>query len=62
MDTITIEKIFTGKSGATIVITRYGENDYSAWWTDEDHLNDETFGYSVRGSLNDVVAELKDEQ
>ena len=55
------EAIITGKSGALIVIDRYGINDYGAWWTDEEHLYDDTFGSSVRGNLDGILSELKDE-
>lgn len=55
------ESIITGKSGALIVIDRYGINDYGAWWTDKEHLYDETFGSSVRGDLGGILSELKDE-
>lgn len=55
------ETILTGKSGALIVIDRFGPDDFSAWWTDEQHLYDETFGSSVRGDLGGILSELKDE-
>lgn len=42
-----------------IVIDRYGVNDYGAWATDEEHLYDETFGTSVRGSMETVLHDIK---
>ena len=53
------ETIITGKSGCLIVIDRYGLDDYGAWWTDEKHLFDDTFGCSVRGTMEDIMHELK---
>ena len=55
------ETILEGKSGSLIVINRYGIDDYSAAWTDRDHLYDESFGYSVRGTLKDILDEMKDD-
>ena len=57
----TTEAIINGKSGSLIVLHRYGQDDYSAWWTDKDHLNDETYGSSVRGTLMQIMDEMKDE-
>ena len=54
------ETIIEVDSAYLIVIDRYGTNDFGAWWTDEKHLYDETFGSSVRGSLADILEELKD--
>lgn len=53
------ETTFTGKSGITIVIHRYGVDDYSVWFTDDP--SDDTSGYSTRGSFKDILKELKDE-
>ena len=53
--------ILTGKSGDLIVIDFYGPDDFGAWWTDEKHLKDDTYGYSVRGTLESILIELKDE-
>lgn len=55
------EAILTGKSGALLVIDRYGTDDFSVWWTDEEHLYDETYGSSVRGNLAGILNEIKDE-
>ena len=49
------------KSGGLIVLDFYGPDDFSAWWTDKDHLYDDTFGCSTRGSLESILEELKDE-
>lgn len=56
------EVTFTGKkTGLMITITRYGQDDYCAWWRDESEINKETAGYSVRGTLLDIVSEIKEE-
>lgn len=39
-----------------IVIQRYGQNDYGAWFTDDP--NDESSGSSVRGTLVDIIGEV----
>ena len=54
------ETIIEVESDYLIVIDRYGTNDYGVWWTDEDHLYDDTFGSSVRGSFDGILYELKD--
>ena len=48
----TLESVFTGKSGTRISIWRHGWNDYGACWEDE---------YSVRGTLEQILEELKEE-
>lgn len=53
---------FIGKKrGMKIVVDRLGDNDYSAWWTDEGYEEDPTYGYSVRGSMCDIVDEIEEE-
>ena len=52
------EAIIPGKSGDLYVVDRYGVNDYGAWRTDADHLYDETYGCSVRGTLETIMHEL----
>ena len=54
------ETIIEVDSDYLIVIDRYGTNDYGVWWTDEDHLYDDTFGSSIRGSFDSILYELKD--
>lgn len=44
-----------GDSG-TIIIQRYGQNDYGAWFTDDP--DDESSGSSVRGTLVDIIGEV----
>lgn len=53
------ETILTDTSGDLIVIDRYGPDDFGAWWTDAEHLYDDTFGSSVRGTLEAILHELK---
>ena len=48
----TVETTFTTKAGDVITIQRYGVDDYDATW-------DDTF--SVRGTLLQVMQELKKE-
>lgn len=55
------ESIVPGKSDTLIVIDRYGVNDYGAWWTDEKHLYDETYGTSCRGTLADILHNIKND-
>lgn len=52
MNDATLESVFIGKSGSRILLWRFGWNDYSASWGDE---------YSVRGTLQQVLEELKEE-
>ena len=59
MDSITRETSFVGRSGLTVVIERHGQDDYSAWFTD--NPNDDTSGYSVRGTLLDILEEVREE-
>lgn len=47
-----IESIFKGKSGAIIIIYRFGHNDYCAVWNDE---------FSVRGTFHQILEEIKQE-
>lgn len=54
------EATFRGKkSGQLITVTKYGEDDYSAWWHDENA--NETDGYSVRGTMWQIMDEMKGE-
>ena len=48
---ITIESTFAGKSGKTIIIFRHGLDDYSVYID----------GSSVRGTLLDIMEEIKSE-
>lgn len=55
------EAILTGKSGVLLVIDRYDVNDYGVWWTDAEHLYDETYGTSCRGTLESILHNIKDD-
>lgn len=55
------EAILTGKSGVLLVIDRYGVNDYGVWWTDEEHLYDEFYGTSSRGTFEVLLENIKDD-
>ena len=60
MNNVTQETIINLNDGCCIVIHRYGVDDYSAWFTHKDELDNETFGSSVRGSFVDIVHEIAD--
>lgn len=55
----TIECTFKGRSCKHVSIDRYGENDYGVWFTDD--LDDDMSGCSTRGSLKDIIEEVRDE-
>ena len=57
----TTESVIRKPDGSVIVIQRYGTDDYDAWFTDKDHMDDDTFGSSVRGSFVDIVKEIREE-
>lgn len=48
----TVETVFTGKSGSCITIQRWGIDDYSADWDESS---------SVRGTLAQILEEIKTE-
>lgn len=56
------EATFLGKrTGQLITVTKHDYDDYSAWWRSADRKDDETAGYSCRGTAKDIIAELKGE-
>ena len=55
----TTECTFKGRSCNAIVIQRFGQDDYSAWYTDDP--TDESSGCSTRGDLESILHELRDE-
>lgn len=56
------EATFIGKkSGQLITVTKYDYDDYSAWWRSADRKDDETAGYSCRGTAKDIIAEIYEE-
>ena len=57
----TTETVIRHPDGYVTVIQRYGVDDYGAWFTHEDHMDDETFGSSVRGSFIDIIREIREE-
>lgn len=59
MDNVTTETTFVGRSGNSVVIHRYGQDDYSAWVTDD--TTKDWHGCSVRGTLVDIMEEVADE-
>lgn len=58
-DSPTIECTFKGRSCKHVSIDRYGVNDYGVWFTDD--LDDDTSGCSTRGTLKDILEEVRDE-
>ena len=47
-----------------IIITACGANDFFAWFTDSEHAdvknpNNETYGFSVRGTLEEILSDIK---
>lgn len=55
------EATFRGKkSGQLITVTKYGKDDYSAWWHDSED-SAETEGCSVRGTMMQIMAEMEGE-
>ena len=54
---ITVESVSKTDDGIYIHIDRYGINDYGVWFTDD--LKDDTAGCSTRGTLMDILDELK---
>ena len=49
------------KTGMLITVTKYGDDDYDAWWRYESERDNETAGYSVRGTMAQIVDELEGE-
>lgn len=54
-----VECTFKGRSCKHVSIDRYGKNDYGVWFTDDPE--DEMSGCSTRGSLKDILEEVRDE-
>ena len=57
IDPDTFECRFVIASGDVVTIDRYGVDDYSVWFTDD--VTKDWHGSSVRGSLLDILNELK---
>lgn len=57
---ITVESITKDEFGKYTIINRYGEDDYSVWFTY--YPKDDTSGCSTRGTLMDIVNEIKGDQ
>jgi hypothetical protein len=55
----TNECTFKGRSCKHVIIDRYGQDDYGVWFTDDP--TDDTSGCSTRGSLEDIIHEVRDE-
>ena len=55
----TIECTFKGRSCKSVVIDRYGQDDYGVWFTDDP--SDESSGCSTRGPLESILYEVRDE-
>ena len=56
------EASFVGKkTGIYITVTKHGPDDYSVWFRDEFAKDDITAGFSVRGTMMDIVNEIREE-
>ena len=55
------ESIIDIGSDTLLVIDRYDVNDYGVWWTDKEHLYDETYGTSCRGTLETILHNISDD-
>lgn len=56
---VTDEVTFSGRSGRTVVLQRYGKDDYAVWVTDDP--TDELSGCSTRGTFLQILDEIRDE-
>lgn len=54
------EITFTGKSGCIITLARNESGNFTAWIRDDENST-ETDGYSVTGTLPDVIRDIIDE-
>lgn len=56
------EASFIGrKTGQLITVTRNGKDDYEVWFRDESEADKDTAGCSVRGTMLQIMDELKGE-
>ena len=56
------EATFIGKkSGQLITVHRWGVDDYSVWWRDVVDRDYDFAGFSIRGTAEEIIRELKGE-
>lgn len=49
------------KSGQLITVTRHGDDDYDAWFRSPEDRDNGLAGYSVRGTMNQIIDEIREE-
>ena len=54
-------EFFGRKTGLLITVYQHGDDDYSACWRDETEKDDELAGFSVRGTKQQIIDEIKEE-
>lgn len=54
-------EFFGRKTGLLITVYQHGDDDYSAWWMDETEKDNELAGFSVRGTKEQILDEIKEE-
>lgn len=53
---------FIGRAtGLLITVYQHGDDDYGAWWRDESEKENEFAGFSVRGTKEQILDEIKEE-
>jgi len=55
------EATFTGKSGQLITVTKYGPNDYDAWFRDPAEKDDVFAGCATRGTSAQIADLIRKE-
>ncbi len=54
-------EFFGRTAGLLITVYQHGDDDYSAWWRDESVRDEVNAGFSVRGTKNQILDEIKEE-
>ena len=54
-------EFFGRTAGLLITVYKHGDDDYSAWWRDESERDNELAGFSVRGTKEQILDEIKEE-
>lgn len=54
-------EFFGRTAGLLITVYQHGDDDYSAWWRDESERDNELAGFSVRGTKEQILDEIKEE-
>lgn len=61
VDRTCVVTIIGKKTGQAITLQHYGDDDYGAWFRDVTDYHNELAGFSVRGTLVQVLDEIKEE-